>query len=262
MIWTTLPSLLAIALFSPTGAVAEPVLRVPGEPLAGLPGLARRRRCAGNDLDQFLRDPRLPGAVVSQRQGVDQLAGVLGRAVHGGHPGPVFGGVRLEEDPVELEFDVPGDEPAQDDSRRRLEQVVGPPRGRGGGGELQGQEASGPHDLRDDAPELVVEDPDRVDVPLDEPLREGFRDPGRVLVGEAAEDAGAAVDHFERAPLPEVVALPTDRDEPEALDAAGLRVTDELARRALDVRVEPPTETLVAGDDEEDDPLLLAEAQE
>ena len=43
--------------------------------------------CAGNDLEELLRDRGLARPVVLKRELVDHLAGVAGGAVHRGHPG-------------------------------------------------------------------------------------------------------------------------------------------------------------------------------
>ena len=95
---------------------------------------------------------------------VDHLARVLRRRLHRRHPRRVLGRVRLEEDAEELELDVPREEPPEDDVRRRLVEVVGPAAARLELAELDREEALHADDLRDDAPELVEDDVDRVDL--------------------------------------------------------------------------------------------------
>src|SRR5262245_17964129 len=57
---------------------------------------------AGDDLDQFLRDIRLPRAVVVDGQAVDHFPGVAGRAVHRGHARTFLAGAVLQQRLVDL----------------------------------------------------------------------------------------------------------------------------------------------------------------
>lgn len=53
-------------------------------------GLRLQRGRTGDDFNQLLGDDRLPGSVEGQRQLVNHLSRILGRAVHGGHPRALF----------------------------------------------------------------------------------------------------------------------------------------------------------------------------
>src|ERR1700757_3568336 len=82
--------------------------------------ICSRRQCAlqsfgaGDDLDQFLGDHRLAGAVVSERLLADHLAGIARGIVHRAHLGAVERGGILEHSPENLHRDVAGQELRQD----------------------------------------------------------------------------------------------------------------------------------------------------
>src|SRR5713226_2390059 len=80
MTWTTRPMLCSAMFLAPVT----------------FESLQSRR--PGDDLDQFLGDPRLAGAVVVQGQRVDHVSRVLGRRVHRGHACGVLGRRGLEKD--------------------------------------------------------------------------------------------------------------------------------------------------------------------
>ena len=58
---------------------------------------------AGDDLDQFPGDVRLPSPVVVLAQSLDHVAGVAGGVVHRGHPRAVLTGRTLEQCPIYLD---------------------------------------------------------------------------------------------------------------------------------------------------------------
>jgi hypothetical protein len=87
---------------------------------------------AGHDLEDLLRDLGLTGPVHLEREPVDQLAGVLRRVAHRGHPRALLGGSRLEQRPEELGLEVHRDEPREDLLRLRLVDEVAAQRGVGG----------------------------------------------------------------------------------------------------------------------------------
>ena len=60
-----------------------------------------------NHLEELLGDRRLAGAVVLERELVDQLTCVLGGAVHGAHAGAHLGRDALKEHAVDLHREVP-----------------------------------------------------------------------------------------------------------------------------------------------------------
>mmetsp|Transcript_4639 Transcript_4639/g.6554 ORF Transcript_4639/g.6554 Transcript_4639/m.6554 type:complete len:264 (-) Transcript_4639:244-1035(-) len=73
----------------------HPTPLLPG-PLSS-PRLALQRGGAGDDLDELGGDPRLPRAVVLQRELVDELAGVLGGVLHGAHARALLAGGGLHD---------------------------------------------------------------------------------------------------------------------------------------------------------------------
>src|SRR5690606_4989739 len=69
---------------------------------------------ARDDLDQFLRDHRLTGAVIAQRQLVDHLAGISCGSVHSRHTRTLLAGRILQKSPEDLDRDIPWQEIIQD----------------------------------------------------------------------------------------------------------------------------------------------------
>src|SRR6202042_174247 len=67
-----------------------------------------QRLGAGDDLDQFLGDHRLAGAVVGQGPFADHVAGIAGGVVHRGHLRTVEGGGILHQRTEDLHRDVAG----------------------------------------------------------------------------------------------------------------------------------------------------------
>src|SRR5919205_768711 len=105
--WLSVCSALRIAGSSPSNftsttapmtCVMVPILLVAvAMDFASLRALCLERLGAGDDLDQFLGDDRLAGAVVLQRQPIDHLAGVSRRVVHRRHARALLRGGALEE---------------------------------------------------------------------------------------------------------------------------------------------------------------------
>src|SRR5487761_2726826 len=64
------------------------------------------RRCAGNDLDDFLGDGRLAHAIHVERERVDHVRGVVGCRIHRRHAGRMLRGNRLSHGVVQHGRDV------------------------------------------------------------------------------------------------------------------------------------------------------------
>src|SRR5690242_11288808 len=78
---------------------------------------------ARDDLDEFFCDDRLTGAVVGDRQTVDHLARVPGRAVHRRHARPLLRRGALQERGIDLDREVGRQQLAEDLVLLRLELV-------------------------------------------------------------------------------------------------------------------------------------------
>src|SRR5438128_2169651 len=83
---------------------------------------------SGDDLEDLLRDLRLPRAVHLERQRVDELAGALRRASHRRHARALLGGRRLEQRAVELRLEVDREQAGEDLLRLGLVDEVAPKR--------------------------------------------------------------------------------------------------------------------------------------
>src|SRR6476659_2826310 len=221
------------------------------------------RRGARNDLDQFLRDPRLPGAVVGQGERVDHLPRVLRRRLHRGHPRAVLRGRGLEQHPEDRELEVPREELREDGLRVRLVDVLrrGPRVRERGLGPGDREDPVTAHDLRHDRLELVEDRVCRVDAALDELRRQVVRDLFRVRVLDAREDPGISLRRERRRPaLPVVEGALADRQHRDGLP---LLLFGEQGRDgAVDVRVEGSGQPLVPLDDEKRDLLFLADPEQ
>src|SRR5713101_337184 len=99
MTWTTRPTF--------ASAIRGVLLLVTGP-------FSFQSRRPGDDLDQFLGDPRLAGAVVVQGQRIDHVSRVLRRRVHRGHARGVLGRRGLEQDLEDDELQVPRQETGED----------------------------------------------------------------------------------------------------------------------------------------------------
>src|SRR6187402_3154041 len=99
----------------------------PGSPRRGFPGcvLGQRLRAADHFQD-LLRDLGLAGAVHLQREAVDQLARVLRRVPHRGHPRSLLRRGRLEQCAIDLRLDVHRQQPLHDLLGLGLEDEVAP----------------------------------------------------------------------------------------------------------------------------------------
>src|SRR5690348_6799233 len=93
--WFCVCSALRIAGSSPSNftSTTAPItwLMVPTLFLAMISLVRSERLGARDDLDEFLGDDRLTGAVVGDGEAVDHLAGIAGRAVHRRHARPLLG---------------------------------------------------------------------------------------------------------------------------------------------------------------------------
>src|SRR4051812_46481079 len=136
-----------------------------------------QRLGAGDDFHDLLGDLGLAGAVHLQGEVLDDLAGVLRGAAHGGHARAELGGRGLQQRPVDRDLDVVRDQPLQDlvgvrlvvDQgvvlRARLALVV--LARLEDGGLLQGQQGLAPHLLGERRDVAVVDDLDAVDLTVD-----------------------------------------------------------------------------------------------
>ncbi len=233
---------------------------------------------AADDLEDLLRDLRLPHPVHLQRQAVDHVAGVLGGAAHRRHPGAVLRRRGLEQRPVHGKVDVLLEEELERLLGIRLvdplgalvrlgELGVGGLLGLGDPlaedlGLLQRQQRLAPHVLRQRRDVAVVDQLDPVDLLVDvggdEPVADlaGVGEGG--LVGEAGEGVGDAL----AAEAQRRVAATAD-DVVGDVGPAALDLALQVRAGADDLGVERAREPAVAGDEDDPDPLdVLALLQE
>ena len=186
----------------------------------------------------------------------DQVVRVGGGVFHGRHPRPLFGGVRLQQDPPELEIQVFGDEGREDFLARGLINIVGRcaeslrigVRDLAGGNREEGIDDDL---LLDDRLEFVEHDVHPVVGPAEEPRGEGRDDLPGVLETERPEDADVL--RVDRVTVfrEEIGTLPPDADQlhvsgPVLFAVLRLDVGD---RGLDDVRVEGAAQAPVRGHD-------------
>src|SRR3954464_7802497 len=107
-----------VAVSAPAGrsvVLASMVFSSPGKRFAKL-GVGQRLG-ATYDFHDLLRDLGLPRAVHLEREVLDDLAGVLRRAAHGGHPRAVLGRRRLQQGAEDRDLHVVGHEALEDHAR-------------------------------------------------------------------------------------------------------------------------------------------------
>src|SRR6266568_4133186 len=212
-----------------------------------------------DDLDDLLGDRGLPDLVHVEGQAVDHVARIVRGRVHGGHPRGVLRGRRFEQRVPDVGLHVLGEDPREDGPGARLVEVVEPRLLLTDLPPLHGQQALHRHPLLDHALELVVDQVDLVEVPLDEVVHDAPGDPLGVGVAQGLEDAHLLPAHPELAPAEIVAPLAAEEGQAQVLS---LVLAQEARRGADDVGVETPAEPLVRGDHEEHDALAPAVQEE
>src|SRR5438874_3924034 len=249
MTWLTLPS--RVLLF--VAAIDSPFL-----PLSGAHGLG-----AAHDFHQLGGDAGLADLVRVKRQRVDQVAGGVGRVLHGDHLGRVLAGLVLQHGLEDLRLHVAGKQAVQDGLGVGLVDVVGArPRLLCSARALRNlgrDERLHRRVLTHGRDPLRVAEDDRVGVALRVLLkrdRDGGQDLGhRRPVGNAAHLG----DHLTAVAQEEVAALAADRDVALALRVV---LVHEARRRADVVDVDGAAQALVGGDQHHHRALALTADQE
>ena len=164
----------------------------------------------------------------------------------------MLGGRRLEQRPVNLDFDVLGQQPAENLGRFGLVDVVDDGADVGliaGHSRLRDrQQRLGRYPLLHDRLELVVDDDHLAGTAADERLDRGIGDTLGIGVLHALEDADFLERHGKAPALEEVAPFSSNQAK---FDASGPRPGDIGARRLDDVRVEAAAQPLVCRDDDQ-----------
>src|SRR5580692_1787560 len=247
MTWVMRPTLLAIMSSSQIGSQRQCSLQSFG---------------AGDDLDQFLGDHRLAGAVVSERLLADHLAGVAGGVVHRRHLRAVERRGVLDECAENLHREIARQEFLEDILFVGLELVDRAAQSFGGIGlEHRRNDLLRGRNLRDHRTEARVEQRADVEFELVEQRDDLFGDHFGVLEPQGAHRT--QVDQLddllgiEAAQL--IVALAADAEELD-LFAFGHQRIGALAGEPHDRGVERPAQAAFSGADQEQMLLIAAGA--
>src|ERR1700704_5036739 len=209
---------------------------------------ALERLGPGDDLDQFLGDHRLAGAVIGQRLLAYHLAGIARGIVHRAHAGALLGGGVFQERAEYLRGDIARQQLRQDVFLVRLvfigraRAAFGLLRDDGGDDLLRGR------DLRDHRPETREEQGADVEFAGLEQRDDLVRD--RLGIREAERAHRAQLDGLDDLLLVDafelVVALAADAQDLDLLALAGQR-DDALAREPHDRRIERAAQAALGG---------------
>src|SRR5688500_1060767 len=175
MTWTTLPTFCAVAtaIRFLTGSLSSAPYTccAIAKSCRGRSRAALQRLRARYDLDDFPRDRRLPHLVHVKRQALDHLSRIARRRIHRRHLRGVESGVRFEQRPEDLHFDVGRDQAREQMFGARLVEILGRRRGAFRRLDVQArdwQQALDHDALHHDGLELVVTQVDAVDVAAEE----------------------------------------------------------------------------------------------
>src|SRR5438270_10615645 len=83
------------------------------------------RHLGGGNFEEFGGDRSLTDLVVFERQVLDELLGVVGRALHRNHPRRVLGGTRVEDHLIDLKIDMVWKHGGEHLVYVRLEEILG-----------------------------------------------------------------------------------------------------------------------------------------
>src|SRR5579862_2575180 len=247
MTWVMRPTLLAIMSSSQIGS---------------------QRQCslqsfrAGDDLDQFLGDHRLAGAVVFERLLADHLAGVAGGVVHRRHLRAVERRGVLDQRAENLHREVARQKLLEDILFVRLELVDRAAQSRGGVGfEDRRNDLPSGRDLRDHRAEARIEQRADVELELVEQRDDLLRDHFGILEPQGAHRT--QIDQLDDLlgiePAQLIVALAADAEELD-LFALGHQRVGALAGEPHDRGVERAAQTALGGADQQQMLLIAAGA--
>src|SRR5690606_6595255 len=214
------------------------------------------RGSAADDFRNLLSDRSLTGLVVDQLQIADELAGVVGRALHGNHPGGLLGRAVLDHALVDLGLDETNQQGIQQLLGVRLVEVVPQTLARGLAGvqRCQGQQLVDVRLLGHGVDELVRHQVEAIDATGVEGVQHDLDVADQVIDGGRLAQVADGRHHVAAEAAEEARTLVADHAQ-VGLDLLVVPVLHVLDQGLEQVDVQAAAQATVGGDDDVADAL-------